>query len=120
MRTDQDIEIELVVVQSADELELKEMTITRRGKHSRDAVYYLDGRGESNEGFTDGFIYESKTKINNQKLHIEGAVRFPNSQGSSYQTEEWELSADGKTLTIKTKTVGRSVIRYEKVFRLAL
>ena len=121
-KADQDLKIEMLIVQSENELKVNEMTIGDRGTYSRDAVYYLDGRGESNKGFTGGFKYESKTVFRDQKLYIEATIQFPNSRGNSTQTEEWELSTDGKTLTIKTNNTGsrqNSPIRYEKVFRLA-
>lgn len=126
---DADFEIKLVIVQSGNELRVKEAIDGSRGSSSRDVIYYLDGRGETNKGFTDEFIYESKTVLKDNKLFIEMAIRSPNSKVGPTQAEEWELSADGKTLIIRTKSSGSgsptvagarwSTIRYEKVFRLA-
>jgi hypothetical protein len=114
-----DLKIDLVIDQSSNELKVKESTDSSRGMYSRDLVYFLDGRGESNKGFTAGFEYESKTVLKAQKLLIKGTVNFPGSKNNKALSEEWELSKDGKTLTIKTETSGgSSTIRHEKIFRL--
>lgn len=118
--TDPNLKIEMIVSQSGNELKVKETTLGNE-RFSRDSVYYIDGRGESNKGFTDNFVYESKTSQKDRKLLIEGTIRSQGAGGKSIKTkEDWEISADGKTLTIKTKTSGMGTIRYEKVFRLAL
>lgn len=128
---DPDQKTELIVSQSATELRVKESTGGKRGSSSRDSIYYLDGRGESNKGFTDGFMYESKTVVKDKKLLIEAAVVLPktNTKSNFAKNDEWELSADGKTLTIRTNNgvtpAGNSpprftvmAVRYEIVFRL--
>ena len=116
---DLNLKIEMAISRSANELSVKETT-TGTGKFSRDSVYYLDGRGESNKGFTDEFVYETKTTLKDNKLFIVGTIRSQDPNGLSIRSEEeWELSADGKTLKIKSKTSSIGTVRYTKVFRLA-
>lgn len=107
------LKVELLITHSGDELKVKETTLGS-STYSREVVYYLDGRGETNKGFTDGFVYESKTMLKKQRLNVQLTIR-PSGAPKSVQTQEWELSKDRKTLTIKTRS---GVIRYERVFRL--
>lgn len=110
-----DLKIELIISQSENDLRVKETTLSS-GTYSRNVTYYLDGRGESNKGFTPGFVYNSKSLLKNNALVMETIIQLPNSRGeSAVQRDEWRLSKDGKTLIIKTKS---DMIRYKKTFRL--
>ncbi len=80
--TDSNLKIELLIEQSGNELRVKEST-TGSGSYSRDVIYYLDGRGESNKGFTAGFEYESKAILKDRKIFIKAVVKVPGSRGSS-------------------------------------
>jgi hypothetical protein len=112
------VKVELVVKQAGNELRVKEISSGDRGDFSRESVYYLDGRGESNDGRSQDLIYDSKTELKDRKLSINSTIRPRNSTGSINHAEEWELSSDGKSLRITTKS-GKNEIRYEKLFRLA-
>ena len=95
-------------------------------RYSRDCIYYLDGRGESNKGFTHGFLYETKTILKKRKLVMEMTIRFPNRKENSFQIEEWVLSKDGRSLTVTVENFGRKedrgfsfgLLRYDKIFKL--
>ena len=124
---DANLKIDLVVTQSDTELRVKETTDGNPGSYTRDLIYFLDGRGESNKGFTQGFVYDSKTSLKGREILIDTTITFPTARDGVTQTEEWQLSADGKELTITTKNVGSSrtsssntgsTIVYEKIFRL--
>jgi len=124
---DLNLKIELVVTQSSTELRVKESTEADRESYTRDLIYFLDGRGESNKGFTQGFVYDSKTSLKGREILIDNTITFPPARDSVTQTEEWQLSANGKKLTITTKNTGssrksssnaRGTIVYEKIFRL--
>jgi hypothetical protein len=124
---DLNLKIELVVTQSSTELRVKESTEADRESYTRDLIYFLDGRGESNKGFTQGFVYDSKTSLKGREILTDNTITFPPARDSVTQTEEWQLSADRKKLTITTKNTGssrtsssnaRGTIVYEKIFRL--
>jgi hypothetical protein len=124
---DANLKIDLVVAQSDTELRVKETTDGNPGSYTRDLVYFLDGRGESNKGFTQGFVYNSKTSLKGSEIVIDTVITFPPARDGVTQTDEWQLSADGKKLTITTKNAGsshasssnaRSTLVYEKIFRL--
>src|SRR5262249_53612769 len=75
---DASMKIDLVINQSGSELKVKESTTGKRGSYSRDLVFFLDGRGESNEGFTKDFVYDSKTILKDKKVLINTAITIPN------------------------------------------
>jgi hypothetical protein len=109
---------------------VKESTKGPRGAYSRDLVYFLDGRGESNKGFTQDFVYDSKTILKDKTILIDATIVISGGRGGKAEIEEWQLSADGKKLTIKTKITGSLIsssasnaraaneILSEKIFRL--
>src|SRR4051812_47512941 len=99
---DPNLKFDLVIIQLGPELKVKESTDGKRGSFSRDLIYYLDGRGESNKGYTQGFVYDSKTSVNGKGILIDTTISMPQAKASANQTDEWQLSADGKTLTITT------------------
>jgi hypothetical protein len=112
------VEIELIVKQTGNELYVKETSRGTRGDFTRESVYYLDGRGEANNGRTAELVYDSKTEIVDGKLLIRSIIRPRNSPtGSITHTEQWEIASDRKKLR-KTTTSGMGGVRNEMVFRL--
>jgi hypothetical protein len=117
------MESELIVSHTDKELRVKETTKTRES-FLRETLYYTDGRGETNKGFTLPFPYVSKTTLNNGRLLID--TKIQHSRGEASLVEEWELSPDGKTLTVRILATPssngprpvRSPAKYDKVFKL--
>ncbi|MBK9155279.1 MAG: hypothetical protein IPM25_13850 [Chloracidobacterium sp.] len=94
-------DIEMQISLSGLELTVKE-TVDGR---SRTSKYFIDGRGEINSGFTSNFTYESKTQLKGRK------VKFERSMNPFKDTVVWELSKDGKKLTVDSpndETLGES------------
>lgn len=106
MPPDERTETEFIIAQTGHELRLMENSKSRSGVVSREATYYLDGRGESNKGFGEQYKFISKTSIKKKKLVIDATITIDNSKEKLYKTEEWSLSDDGKTLKIETKSGG--------------
>lgn len=112
------VKIELTVKHDGDELRVKEISSGIRGDFTRESTYYIDGRGETNNGRTAELVYDSKTEIVDGKLLIKSIIRPQYSKtGSIRHTEEWEITSDRKKLRITTIS-GSGGVRNDMVFRL--
>lgn len=110
-----DLEVSLVVSHLDPELRVQRKSVVRGTEYKREALYYTDGRGETNViSFNAPTLIKSKTKWNKNRLVIKASREVqveitsplsnlsrpkPDSVGTEETVEEWELSADGKTLT---------------------
>lgn len=106
----------LVITHLGDELRVKELS-KRPGNPFRVAVYYLDGRGESNKGLDEETVYKSRSIVKGQKLMIESTFKHKLASRPARSEEEWELSKDGKKLTIRTTNFSDLEVRYIRGFR---
>lgn len=76
------------------------------------STYSLDGKEVVTERETQMGKIPTKTiaKIKDGKFHVESSTTFntPNGEMTMTNKSVWELSADGKTLTVKTTQSGRN------------
>ncbi|MGE0245808.1 MAG: hypothetical protein AB7Q37_09185 [Pyrinomonadaceae bacterium] len=101
-------DIEMQISLSGLELTVKE-TVDGR---SRTSKYFIDGRGEINSGFTSNFTYESKTQLKGRKVKFERKIYVSN--GNPFKdTVVWELSKDGKKLTVDSPNDERPYATFE-------
>lgn len=101
----------LVISQGESEVRARRTLVLADGaERAQDIVYYTDGRGEKNaivgrDRVSLGGTNETVTKWKGARLFIRGTahlVAFGDVTDVNF-TEEWELSADGKTLTLTTE-----------------
>ena len=102
--------VQLEITDSNPEIKILRILTSPGRKETSPFTYYSDARGEKNPdvGFLTsgggGGIVEvkSQTKWKKQKLVVQGSFRQRLGAGryqEVQQVEEWELGADGKTLT---------------------
>jgi hypothetical protein len=98
-RDDSKLKIELEIRVSGKELHIDEKV----DPYSRSSKHFLDGRGETNPGFTTGFVYDTVTNLKDGKIIIVRRLQSarPDSQ---VDEQEWQVSADGGRLEIRTRT----------------
>lgn len=99
-RDDTKLRIELEIRSSGEELYIDEKV----DPYSRSSKYFLDGSGETNPGFTAGFVYETVTTLKNGRIIIVRKLQAAR-HDSQVDEQEWQVSADGKQLEIRTRTV---------------
>lgn len=101
-RTVQKQKFEMLISQSGDALRITETSRGANGDYSREVTYFLDGRGETNAGFTPNYRYKSKSRIKNKTLRIEAVLTITDLKLTNFRDEVWKLSDDGKTLTVES------------------
>lgn len=123
-------EVELIITQSGESITVKETNKRASNPASKESIYYVDGRGETNKGYDERFTYESRTKLEGRKVIIEMIRRISGVKNTNYVREEWELDPDGKTLTIKNRShftketyrtnsgMHSSLVGYDRVYKL--
>lgn len=102
--------VQLEITDSNSVIKIVRTLTTAGRKETSPFIYYSDGRGEKNPDV--GFLtsagggsaveVKSETKWKKQKLLVRGSFRQRIAAGRFQdvdQVEEWELAADGKTLT---------------------
>jgi hypothetical protein len=102
--------VQLEITDSNPEIKIVRILTTPGRKETSPFTYYSDARGEKNPDV--GFLtsagggstveVKSQTKWKKQKLVVQGSFRQRLGAGryqEVQQVEEWELGADGKTLT---------------------
>ena len=102
--------ITLVVSHHDPELRVTRKTGTGDGERLHEAVYYTDGRGERNGGERDGQATDSKTGWKGDKIQrkyyfdmtMHGVRGGATKDARIEITDEWEVSKDGKHLTLTT------------------
>jgi hypothetical protein len=104
-------QVTLVISHRDPEIRMTRTATKKEGEVTQELVFYADGRGETNQGPALGLGREdisgkikSSTVWKKTKLRTTSEVRGA-LQGDFYIvmiTDEWELSADGQTLTQQT------------------
>lgn len=100
---DKDQDYVLTIVQKGPEIRLTKSYEKQGRKLREETIYYTDGRAEFHSG--SGYHSDPETRWRGKKL-VRKVVTSPNGGGGGVFTtlpivmiEEFELSADGKTLT---------------------
>lgn len=100
----------LVIKQTGDEFHIVSGNIINGQPNLTEEVYKLDGEEKIQElpieGSEDVIKYATKVELKNNKFKIRSKRASP--QGTNEVKKEYELSKDGKVLTIKSKTTNQS------------
>jgi hypothetical protein len=97
----------LTILHHDPELKLSRRFHSGKSDSESESLFYTDGRGENNVGTTAQNAVKSNTRWEGEKLISRYALRraVAWSQGTVEVVDvvdEWSLSRDGKTLTLKT------------------
>jgi hypothetical protein len=111
----------LVIEHTADALKVTSKTSSAEGGEQLTQVFRLDGSESVNPGFLSGGEVRSRTSWDKDKLVTLGTQRASRSGRSGGQDivikQEFSLSKDGKTLTVKTtETTAREQINSKEVY----
>jgi hypothetical protein len=111
----------LVIEHTTDALKVTNKTSNAEGGEQLTQVFKLDGGESVNPGFLAGGEVRSRTSWDKDKLVTLGTQRAPGASGSGGQDivikQEFSLSKDGKTLTVKTtETAARGQINSKEVY----
>mgnify|MGYP001139473046 CR=1 FL=1 len=111
----------LVIEHTKDALRVTNKTTNAEGGEQLTQVFRLDGSESVNPGFLGGGEVRSRTSWDKGKLVTLGTQRAPRASGRGGQDivikQEFSLSKDGKTLTVKiTETTGRGQINSKEVY----
>jgi hypothetical protein len=111
----------LVIEHTKDALKVTNKRSNAEGGEELTQVFNLDGSESVNAGFLAGGEVRSRTSWDKDKLVTLGTQKAPRASGSGGQDivikQEFSLSKDGKTLTVKTtETTGRGQINSKEVY----
>jgi hypothetical protein len=111
----------LVIEHTADALKVTSKTSSAEGGEQLTQVFRLDGSESVNPGFLSGGEVRSRTSWDKDKLVTLGTQRATRAGRSGGQDivikQEFSLSKDGKTLTVKTtETTAREQINSKEVY----
>lgn len=99
-----DLEVALVINHSGNDMKVvRKMTMGGNTRES-EMKYTLDGTENTNPGMMGRGEVKSKSKVEGDKLIIEGTQSMQTQQGDFQinTKDEYSLSADGKVLTVTT------------------
>jgi hypothetical protein len=106
-----DADLLLIISHVEPEIRVTRKSLWRGQEHLREATYYSDGRGETASKFLSDSENKSKSGWEGDKFVTQFSVAFEThgrGRGSYEVRQEWQLSADGKTLT-QTERIVRPI-----------
>ncbi|HEX3253868.1 MAG TPA: hypothetical protein VHS05_30815 [Pyrinomonadaceae bacterium] len=94
-------ETTLVISESGPEIKITETQLQNGKAVTREAIYFADGRGETNPGPNGTKQLRSTSQRNDRKLIVKFSLpqaRAFNQPVTNERTDEWVIAKDGKTL----------------------
>lgn len=99
-----DLEVTLVIKQSGNDMQVTRKVTMGGNTRETEMKYTLDGAENTNPGMMGRGEVKSKSKMEGDKLIIEGSQSLQTQQGDFQinTKDEYSLSADGRVLTVTT------------------